>query len=215
MSKNIAHASRFKNRFFYCPLTVQSSERHSMKIKKCLCSIAILATGSSAFSQNIPLPALPKASLAMFVSPAGQPFPFEIQTGSPSSAMSFGQGVATISSNGSVSGSIKFVQFGQSSNSSIATNQTFTGTIKNPRLAMHSQSTSPTWAYQKADYLVDYVSRSNTGPNFTSKGVLVFRYRVDYEKEGSKVHKYDESYIDPKVSVSGPNGEIGAVGSYD
>ncbi len=80
---------------------------------------------------------------------------------------------------------------------------------------MKSQSTSSTWAYQKADYLVDYVSRSNTGPNFTSKGVLIYRYRVEYEKEGSKIHKYDESYIDPKVSVTGPNGEIGAVSSAD
>ena len=136
--------------------------------------------------------------------------------------MVFGQGMMNISANGTLSGTLNLTIFSaNSSTSKLIRNVPVTGTISLPRQSRKKTESGSGWAYAAADYMVDVSAKTvssakNPAPVYNVKGVLVYEYRVEYSLSGSKItDSYDESYMNPKISVFGPNGEVGAVGSSD
>jgi hypothetical protein len=136
--------------------------------------------------------------------------------------MVFGQGMMNISANGTLSGTLNLTIFSSNSPTSrLIRNVPVTGTISRPRQSRKKTESGSGWAYAAADYMVDVSAKTvssakNPAPVYNVKGVLVYEYRVEYSLSGSKTTDiYDESYMNPKISVFGPNGEVGAVGSWD
>jgi hypothetical protein len=185
-----------------------------------LCGLLAISTSHA---NGFKVPAPPSASLPLFQTKIGEPFPIEVQTASPKGSMVFGQGMVNISANGTLSGTLNLTVFStnNSTGSTLISNVPVTGTISRPRQSRKKTESGSGWAYAAADYLVDVSARTvssatKPAPAYNVKGVLVYKYRVEYELSGSKItNSYDESYMDPNISVFGPNGEIGAVGSSD
>ncbi len=161
---------------------------------------------------------LPAASLSMFQSSKNAPHEFEIQAAgstpmaAATGSMVFGQGKANISKNGTVSGEMNLTNFANnSSQSSVRKSVPFSGKISNPRKVWEKTHTREDEIDQQADYLVDFTGKTTAAPYYTFKGVLVYRHRIEYwkDEEYSSVQQSNGSYIEPRVCIWGPNGEVG------
>jgi len=155
---------------------------------------------------------LPAPSLSMFQSSKNAPHEFELQAASTTGSMVFGQGKANISKNGTVSGEMNLTNFASNSSQSSARKSVqFSGKISNPRKVWEKTDTREDEIDQQADYLVDFIGKTTAAPHYTFKGVLVGRHRIEYwkDEEYSSVQQGNGSYIEPRVCVFGPNGEVG------
>jgi hypothetical protein len=149
---------------------------------------------------------VPPASLSLFQTKKGKPKIFEFQTTSSQGSMVYGEGTMTISSNGTVNGTMDLTIFAKdSSESTLIKKVPLTGKISRPRLAGERiVKFDSIVAY--TFYLVDFSAKTisstkNKAPIYAAKGVIRLLYSTS---------KYGiESWSHPKVSVFGPNGEFG------
>jgi hypothetical protein len=121
--------------------------------------------------------------------------------------MVYGEGTMTISSNGTVNGTMDLTIFAKnSSDSTLIKKVPLTGKISRPRLAGERIVKTSDSIFAYAIYLVDFSAKTisstkNKAPIYAAKGVIRLQYSIS---------KYGiESWSHPKVSVFGPNGEFG------
>jgi len=148
---------------------------------------------------------VPPASLSLFQTEKGKPKSFEIKTTSSQGSMVYGEGTMTISSNGTVHGTMDLTIFAKdSSESTLIKKVPLTGKISRPRVAEEKTLNGRAGA----NYLVDFSAKTissikNKAPVYAAKGVI----RLQGYNRGMGF----ENWSHPKVSVFGPNGEVGSL----
>jgi hypothetical protein len=171
-----------------------------------ICGLVAL---SHSFATDIKVP---PASLSLFQTEKGKPKNFEIKTTSSQGSMVYGEGTMTISSNGTVNGTMDLTIFAKdSSESTLIKKVPLTGKISRPRLLREKNETGANWAIRRAIYVVDFsaktiTSKKNKAPIYSAKGVFIYSYFMEHDFAQTL---NDYSFLYPKISVFGPNGEIG------
>jgi hypothetical protein len=175
------------------------------------------------FSANLTaqtVPALPEPSVGFFATPENSPVTFEVQTAHGSGTMGYWRCEAMISPQGTITGNATIFGFvGKSSTSGVQT-VSFNGTLSNPRRSWSGEVLAIAGGSGQqlaADYTADFVARTTKPHNHSFKGVLIFRYLVDFEPVGSGelAKTRDQSRREAAITVFNARGPVGSVVRFD